>query len=45
MSATGRKPLRYVSAPLWHVESELKNNSFQALVDFNKLVLGAELLP
>ena len=41
MSATGCKRLRYVAAPLWHVESELKNDSYHSLVDFNKLVLGA----
>jgi hypothetical protein len=40
-SARARKPLSYVAAPLWHVESELAKNSRQALFDFNKLVLGA----
>jgi hypothetical protein len=40
-SASGRKVLRYVREPLWHVESELARDSQQALYDFNKLVLGA----
>lgn len=40
-SARAGKHLYYVSAPLWHVESELAEDSREALYDFNKLVLGA----
>lgn len=39
-AATG-KELHYVTAPIWHVESEFAKDSRQALFDFNKLVLGA----
>jgi hypothetical protein len=40
-SAAQGKTLWYVREPLWQVESEFAKNSFEALKDFNKLVLGA----
>jgi hypothetical protein len=40
-SAATSRELQYVTAPIWHVESELAKDSRQALFDFNKLVLGA----
>ena len=40
-SARHRKPLFYVCDVLWQVESELARDSRQALIDFNKLVLGS----
>ena len=40
-SATKGKTLWYVKEPLWQVESELAKDSFEALKEFNKLVLGA----
>ena len=43
-SAANGKRLHYVTAPVWHVESELAKDSRQALFDFNKLVLGAAAL-
>ena len=36
-----KKKLCYVKEALWQVESEFAKDSRQALVDFNKLVLGA----
>ncbi len=39
-SARHGKPLSYVHDVLWQVESELAEDSRQALLDFNKLVLG-----
>ena len=35
-----KKELYYIKDVLWQVESEFAKNSRQALVDFNKLVLG-----
>jgi len=40
-SAKQRKTLYYVCDVLWQVESEFAKNSRQALIDFNKLVLGS----
>lgn len=40
-SAAQGKTLWYVAEALWQVESELARDSRQALIDFNKLVLGA----
>ncbi len=40
-SARHRKELFYVKDVLWQVESEFAPDSRQALVDFNKLVLGS----
>lgn len=40
-SAVHGKTLWYVADPLWQIESELARDSRQALVDFNKLVLGS----
>ena len=40
-SNTHKKKLYYVKEALWQVESEFAKDSRQALVDFNKLVLGA----
>lgn len=40
-SAAQGKTLWYVTDALWQVESELARDSRQALIDFNKLVLGA----
>ena len=40
-SARHKQPLTYVKEALWLVESELARDSGQALIDFNKLVLGA----
>jgi hypothetical protein len=39
-SASKSRTLWYVVDALWQVESELARDSRQALVDFNKLVLG-----
>lgn len=36
-----KKKLYYIKDVLWQIESEFAKNSRQALVDFNKLVLGA----
>jgi len=40
-SASKSRTLWYVVGALWQVESELARDSRQALVDFNKLVLGS----
>lgn len=40
-SAAQKKELLYIKEVLWLVESEFAKNSRQALVDFNKLVMGA----
>ena len=40
-SAAQGKTLWYVTDALWQVESELARDSRQALIDFNKLVLGS----
>lgn len=40
-SATHKKELYYVKEALWQIESEFAKDSRQAVVDFNKLVLGA----
>ncbi|MCA9657934.1 MAG: hypothetical protein KC486_06285 [Myxococcales bacterium] len=40
-SAKRDKELWYVTEALWQIESELAHNSAAALIDFNKLVLGA----
>ena len=40
-SARGTKTLRYVTKALWLVESEFARNSYEAVKDFNKLVIGA----
>lgn len=40
-SARHRKRLFYIKTALWQVESEFAPDSRQALVDFNKLVLGS----
>lgn len=40
-SAAQGKTLWYVADALWQVESELARDSRQALIDFNKLVLGS----
>lgn len=40
-SAAQSKTLWYVVDALWQVESELARDSRQALIDFNKLVLGS----
>jgi hypothetical protein len=40
-SATQRKKLCYVTKALWQVESEFARDSFEAVKDFNKLVIGA----
>ena len=39
-SARGGRTLRYVTEALWLVESEFARDSFQAVKDFNKLVIG-----
>ncbi len=39
-SARGERTLRYVTEALWLVESEFARDSFQAVKDFNKLVIG-----
>ena len=39
-SAVHKKILSYVTEALWLVESELAKNSRQAVIDFNKLVIG-----
>ncbi len=39
-SARGGTALRYVTEALWLVESEFARDSFQAVKDFNKLVIG-----
>lgn len=39
-SARGGRSLRYVAEALWLVESEFARDSFQAVKDFNKLVIG-----
>ena len=36
----GGRALRYVTEALWLVESEFARDSFQAVKDFNKLVIG-----
>ena len=40
-SAKHKKALYYIKEVLWQVESEFAKNSREALVDFNKLVLGS----
>ena len=40
-SAKHKKKLYYIKEVLWQVESEFAKNSREALVDFNKLVLGS----
>ena len=40
-SATHKKTLYFIKETIWQVESELARDSRQALVDFNKLVLGS----
>src|SRR5687768_16474533 len=39
-SARGGRTLRYVTEAVWLVESEFARDSFQAVKDFNKLVIG-----
>ncbi|MDD2366027.1 MAG: hypothetical protein PHN84_07675 [Desulfuromonadaceae bacterium] len=40
-AARHKKKLRYITSAIWQVESELKNDTHAALIDFNKLVLGS----
>ncbi len=40
-SAKRKKKLVYIKKTLWQVESEFARDSKQALIDFNKLVLGS----
>lgn len=40
-SVKHRKTLYFIKEAIWQVESEFARNSRQALVDFNKLVLGS----
>jgi len=40
-SAIHKKTLYYIREVMWQVESELAQDSRQALIDFNKLVLGS----
>jgi hypothetical protein len=40
-SARRGKTLRYVTKALWQVESEFARDSFEAVEDFNKLVIGS----
>jgi len=40
-SAAHRKEMLYIDQALWQVESEFARSSGQALMDFNKLVLGS----
>jgi len=40
-SAMHKKDLLYIKDVLWQVESEFARDSRQALIDFNKLVLGS----
>lgn len=40
-SARGRKTLRYVTKALWQIESEFARDTFEAVKDFNKLVIGS----
>ncbi len=40
-SAVHKKDLLYIKESLWQVESEFARDSRQALIDFNKLVLGS----
>ncbi len=40
-SAVHKKELLYIKEPLWIIESEFARDSHQALIDFNKLVLGS----
>ncbi len=40
-SSTHKKKLYYIKEALWQVESEFAHDSRQALIDFNKLVLGS----
>lgn len=40
-SATHKKDLYYVREVIWQIESEFARDSRQALIDFNKLVLGS----
>jgi len=42
-SAKHGKVLYYVSEAIWQIESELAKDSRQALLDFNKLVLGSAI--
>ena len=41
MSAKQKKELRYFTECVWQIESELQRNSKQAILDFNKLVVGS----
>lgn len=40
-SSTHKKKMYYIKETLWQVESEFAHDSRQALIDFNKLVLGS----
>ena len=40
-AATRKKKLSYITKAHWQVESEFAKNSRQAIIDFNKLVLGS----
>jgi len=40
-SSTHKKKLYYIKDTIWQVESEFARDSRQALIDFNKLVLGS----
>ena len=40
-SAVHKKTLYYIRDAMWQVESEFARDSHQALIDFNKLVLGS----
>jgi hypothetical protein len=40
-SAVHKRELIYIKEPLWLIESEFAKDSRQALIDFNKLVLGS----
>ncbi len=40
-SSTHKKKLYYIKDTIWQVESEFAHDSRQALIDFNKLVLGS----
>jgi len=41
LSARQGKTLRYVTKALWQVESEFARDSYEAVKDFNKLVIGS----
>jgi hypothetical protein len=40
-SSTHKKKLYYIKDTIWQVESEFAHDNRQALIDFNKLVLGS----